>query len=124
MKLVIDREKEIKAFKPVEYWTIDAEFAKGKDKFQASFYGEEGKKTELPNNEAVQKLLAKFDKKQPFMVSKVVKREVRRQPAAPFTTSTMQQEANRRLNFRTSKTMNIAQHLYEGISLGKKARSV
>ena len=120
LKLVIDREKEIKAFKPVEYWTIDAEFAKGKDKFQASFYGEEGKKTELPNNEAVQKLLAKFDKKQPFTVSKVVKREVRRQPAAPFTTSTMQQEANRRLNFRTSKTMNIAQHLYEGISLGKE----
>ncbi|WP_231138939.1 type I DNA topoisomerase [Lactobacillus delbrueckii] len=120
LKLVIDREKEIKAFKPVEYWTIDAEFAKGKDKFQASFYGEEGKKTELPNNEAVQKLLAKFDKKQPFTVSKVVKREVRRQPAAPFTTSTMQQEANRRLNFWTSKTMNIAQHLYEGISLGKE----
>lgn len=120
LKLVIDREKEIKAFKPVEYWTIDAEFSKDKKTFAGSFYGLDGKKKELPNNDAVQEILAKIDKKQPFTVEKVVKREVRRQPAAPFTTSTLQQEANRRLNFRTSKTMNIAQHLYEGVSLGRE----
>lgn len=119
LKLVIDREKEIKGFKPKEYWTIEAEFEKDK-KFQGSFYGVKGKKTELPDNDAVQDLLKQFDKKQPFEVAKVVKREVRRQAAAPFTTSTLQQEANRRLNFRTSKTMNIAQHLYEGVSLGKE----
>lgn len=120
LKLVIDREKEIKAFKPVEYWTIEAEFAHGKSKFQGSFYGLKGKKVDLPNNKAVQDVLAKLDKKKPFAVTKVVKREVKRQPAAPFTTSTMQQEANRRLNFRTSKTMSIAQHLYEGVSLGRE----
>ena len=120
LKLVIDREKEIKAFKPIEYWTIEAEFAHGKSKFQGSFYGLKGKKADLPNNKAVQDVLAKLDKKKPFAVTKVVKREVKRQPAAPFTTSTMQQEANRRLNFRTSKTMSIAQHLYEGVSLGRE----
>lgn len=120
LKLVIDREKEIKAFKPVEYWTIEAEFAHGKSKFQGSFYGLKGEKVDLPNNKAVQDVLAKLDKKKPFAVTQVVKREVKRQPAAPFTTSTMQQEANRRLNFRTSKTMSIAQHLYEGVSLGRE----
>lgn len=120
LKLVIDREKEIKDFKPEEYWTIDAEFKKKTKKFNAQFWGVDGKKQDLPDNESVQKILAKIDKKKDFEVNNVLKRERRRQPAAPFTTSTMQQEANKRLNYRTRRTMNIAQQLYEGISLGKQ----
>lgn len=120
LKLVLDREQEIKDFKPEEYWTIDAEFIKGKKKFQASFYGLDGKKVELPNNEAVQSVLKKIDKKKPFTVENVVKKERKRQAPAPFTTSTLQQEANKRLGFRTRRTMSIAQGLYEGISLGKE----
>lgn len=120
LKLVIDREKEIKNFKPKEYWTIDAEFAKDKEKFKSAFYGVDGKKKELPNIDAVKDVLAKIDKKKNFTVEKVVSRQRRRQPAAPFTTSTMQQEANKRLGYRTRRTMSIAQQLYEGISLGKQ----
>lgn len=120
LKLVIDREKEIKEFKPKEYWSIDADFKKGKDSFKSAFYGVDGKKKELPNIDAVKEVLAKIDKKKAFEVAKVVSRQRRRQPAAPFTTSTMQQEANKRLGYRTRRTMSIAQQLYEGISLGKQ----
>ncbi|GBG05054.1 type I DNA topoisomerase [Lactobacillus rodentium] len=119
LKLVIDREKEIKNFKPEEYWTIDADFAKKRKKFTGSFYGLNGKKTDLPNNDAVKDVLAKIDKKKDFEITKVVKKERRRNPAAPFTTSTMQQEANKRLGYRTRRTMRIAQSLYEGVNLGK-----
>ena len=120
LKLVIDREKEIKDFKPQEYWSIDAEFKKGKESFKSAFYGVDGKKKDLPNIDAVKEVLAKIDKKKDFEVAKVVSRQRRRQPAAPFTTSTMQQEANKRLGYRTRRTMSIAQQLYEGISLGKQ----
>lgn len=119
--LIIQRENEIKQFKPEEYWTIDADFKKGTEEFKASFYGENGKKVALKNNEDVQKVLAKIDKKQDFTVTKVTKRERRRQPQPPYTTSTMQQDANRRLNFRTRKTMMAAQMLYEGIDIKEGA---
>lgn len=119
LKLVIDREREIKEFKPEEYWTIDAEFKKDKERFAASFYGYDGKKQALPNNDAVQAVLKRIDKKGNFTVENVVTKERRRQPPAPFTTSTLQQEANKRLGYRTRRTMSIAQQLYEGISLGK-----
>lgn len=120
LKLVIDREKSIKAFIPEEYWTIDAEFLKGRTKIQSAFYGVNGRKKELKSNEAVQELLKQIDKKKNFTIEDVVKKERRRQPAAPFTTSSLQQEANKRLNFKTRKTMMIAQQLYEGINLGKE----
>lgn len=125
LKLIIDRENEINAFKPQEYWSIDASFKKGRGKaFPGSFYGYDGKKQDLPNNDAVQKVLARVDKKQPFTVTNVVKKERKRFPAPPFTTSSLQQEANRKLNFRTRKTMMIAQQLYEGINLGGKQGTV
>lgn len=121
LNLIIQREKEIRNFKPEEYWTIDAEFAKGKDHFQASFYGENGKKMPLANNEAVQKVLGKLDREKPFNIDKVERKERRRLPQPPFTTSTLQQDANRRLKFRTRKTMMAAQQLYEGINIGEGA---
>ncbi len=124
LKLVIDREKEIKSFKPKEYWTIEAEFEKEGQHFQASFYGINGHKKELPDNAAVQNVLAKIDKKKPFQINEVISKERRRQPAAPFTTSTLQQEANKRLGYRTRRTMMIAQQLYEGINLGGKQGTV
>ncbi|MFD1124499.1 type I DNA topoisomerase [Lentilactobacillus raoultii] len=117
--LIIQREKEIENFKPEEYWSIDSEFKKGKSKFKASFYGLNGKKKALPNNEAVQKVLSKLDPDADFDITKVLRRERKRQPQQPFTTSTLQQEANRKLNYRTRKTMMAAQQLYEGINIGK-----
>lgn len=121
LNLIIQREKEIRNFKPEEYWTIDAEFAKGKEKFKATFYGEKGKKMALNDNEAVQKVLRKINKKQSFNIDKVDRKERKRQPQLPFTTSTLQQDANRRLKFRTRKTMMAAQQLYEGINIGEGA---
>ncbi len=121
LNLIIQREKEIRNFKPEEYWTIDAEFAKGKEHFQASFYGENGKKMALANNQAVQAVLRKLDRQKTFNIDNVDRKERRRQPQPPFTTSTMQQDANRRLKFRTRKTMMAAQQLYEGINIGEGA---
>ncbi|MBZ2201311.1 MAG: type I DNA topoisomerase [Lentilactobacillus hilgardii] len=118
--LIIKREKEIENFKPQEYWSIDSEFKKGRSKFKASFYGLKGKKKDLPNNDAVQDILKQLDPKADFDITKVVRRERKRQPQPPFTTSTLQQEANRRLNYRTRKTMMAAQQLYEGINIGKE----
>lgn len=121
LNLIIQRENEIKQFKPEEYWTIDAEFAHGQDHFQASFYGENGKKVRLHNNDDVQAVLGKLDKRKNFAITKVVRKERKRQPQPPYTTSTMQQDANRRLNFRTRKTMMAAQMLYEGIDIKQGA---
>ncbi|MFD1317645.1 type I DNA topoisomerase [Loigolactobacillus zhaoyuanensis] len=124
LKLIIDRENEIKAFEPEEYWTIDSEFKKGTKKFAASFYGIDGKKKALKNQSATQKIVERIDPKATFDITKVTKRERKRFPQAPFTTSSLQQEAVRRLNFRTRKTMMVAQQLYEGINLGGRQGTV
>ncbi|MCH3922714.1 type I DNA topoisomerase [Limosilactobacillus sp.] len=121
LNLIIKRENEIKNFQPEEYWTIDAEFQHGRDKFSASFYGENGKKLPLHNNAAVQAVLGKLDRRKNFTITKVTRRERKRLPQPPYTTSTMQQDANRRLNFRTRKTMMAAQMLYEGIDIKEGA---
>ena len=121
LNLIIQRENEIRNFVPEEYWTIDADFKKGREKFQASFYGQNGKKANLKNQEDVQAVLQQLDRQQDFSITKVDRRERRRMPQPPFTTSTMQQDANRRLNFRTRKTMMAAQQLYEGINIGQGA---
>ncbi|HGA0604997.1 TPA: type I DNA topoisomerase [Streptococcus agalactiae] len=117
LKLIIDRESEIKAFQPEEYWTIDGSFKKGTRKFNATFYGLDGKKFKLSNNEDVKTVLKRI-KTDEFLVEKVEKKERRRNAPLPYTTSSLQQDAANKINFRTRKTMMIAQQLYEGLSLG------
>ncbi|KAB2335409.1 type I DNA topoisomerase [Bacillus mesophilum] len=119
VRLIIDREKEIKDFIPEEYWSIDGEFLKGKTAFEASFYGVDGKKVELGSEASVKDVLKKM-KGNSFTVTSVTKKERKRNAAVPFTTSSLQQEAARKLNFRAKKTMMLAQQLYEGIDLGKE----
>jgi DNA topoisomerase I len=119
VRLIIDRENEIKNFEPEEYWSIEAEFKKDKETFQASFYGLDGKKVDLKTEEEVKSVLDKVKGKS-FEVDKVTKKERKRNPALPFTTSSLQQEAARKLNYRAKKTMMLAQQLYEGIAIGKE----
>ena len=117
LKLIIDRENEINAFKPEEYWTIDGTFKKGTRQFQASFYGMNGKKMKLTNNDEVKEVLS-YLKGDDFTVDSVEKKERRRNAPLPYTTSSMQQDAANKINFRTRKTMMVAQQLYEGINIG------
>jgi len=120
VRLIIDREKEIKDFNPEEYWTIEGEFLKGKDQFSGAFYSLAGhEKNELKSEADVQAVLKEM-KGNKFKVNSVSKKERRRNPAPPFITSSLQQEAARKLNFRAKKTMMLAQQLYEGIELGKE----
>ncbi|MDR1473239.1 MAG: type I DNA topoisomerase [Lactobacillales bacterium] len=119
LKMIIDREKEIRAFIPEEYWTIDGNFIKGKKKFKASFWGVDGKKQKLKNAEDVQTVIQKL-KSKTFAVIKVEKKERKRNAPLPYTTSSLQQDAVNKINFRTRKTMIVAQQLYEGITLGKE----
>ncbi|MDQ6596948.1 type I DNA topoisomerase [Bacillus salipaludis] len=120
VRLIIDREKEIQAFIPEEYWTIEGEAVKGKSQFRAAFHSILGKeKIELHSEEDVQNVLKQMEGNQ-FTVTAVTKKERKRNPAPPFITSTLQQEAARKLNFRAKKTMMLAQQLYEGIELGKE----
>lgn len=123
VKMINDREKEIKAFKPEEYWSIEAQFLKDKEEFTGKFYGVDGKKLELKNETEVKDITNKLTE-DAFTISKVNKRERRRNPAKPFITSSLQQEAARKLNFRARKTMMTAQQLYEGIDLGRKAGGI
>ncbi len=118
VKLIVDREEEIEKFIPEEYWNIYliASDKKTKTKFQARFYGIDGKKIELHKQEGVENILKDLENKK-YIVKEIKKGEKRRTPAPPFTTSTMQQEASRKLNFAIKKTMSIAQGLYEGVKL-------
>ena len=119
VKLIIDRENDIKAFVPEEYWTLEGQFKKEKKAFTANYYGTTAKKAALEKEATVKSVMAELSEKKPFKVTKVTKKERRRNPAAPFTTSSLQQDASNRLNFRTRKTMMVAQQLYEGVSLGR-----
>lgn len=120
LKLIIDRENEIRQFKPEEYWNLSGVFTKGKEKFEADYYGIDGKKAELKTEKQVEAVLSRLNLKESFQVTQVEKKERRRKPAPAFTTSTLQQEASNRLGFRTSKTMMLAQQLYEGITIGRQ----
>ncbi|PIC65644.1 DNA topoisomerase I [Sporosarcina sp. P13] len=119
LRLIIDRENEINAFIPEEYWSITTQFTKGKKTFEGTFYGDAKEKIKLTNQEQVEKIVNALEPDQ-FEVNKVVKKERKRNPALPFTTSSLQQEAARKLNFRAKKTMMLAQQLYEGIAIGKE----
>jgi len=123
LRLIIDRENEIKSFEPEEYWSIDANFEKGKKEFEAFYYGDGKEKVKLTNEEQVKAVL-KNVKGSDFEVMNVVKKERKRNAAPSFTTSSLQQEAARKLNFRAKKTMMLAQQLYEGIELSKKEGAV
>ena len=121
VKLIVDREDEIEKFIPEEYWNIYAnlEDTKTKKEFEAHFYGKDGKKLDIHSNDEVQVILNNI-KNAKYIVSEVKKGEKKRTPAPPFTTSTMQQEASRKLGFTLKKTMSIAQGLYEGVKIPEK----
>ena len=121
VKLIVDREEEIEHFVPEEYWNIYAKLQdkESKKDFEAKFYGKAGKKQEIHSEEEVNKILKDIDKAK-YIVTEVKKSEKKRTPAPPFTTSTMQQEASRKLGFTLKKTMSIAQGLYEGVKIPEK----
>ena len=123
LRLIIDRENEIKEFVPEEYWSIEGLLEKGKKQFDALFYGTGDQKIKLSNEDEVKAVLSQL-KGDAFEVTNVVKRERKRNAAPAFTTSSLQQEAARKLNFRAKKTMMLAQQLYEGIDIGKKEGTV
>ena len=117
--LVIQREREIEKFKPQEYWTIDLNLKKARSEFVGHFFGVNGKKRDLHNDHDVRSILKQVDNKLPLKVTKIKKRVRHRHPTRPFTTSTMQQAANRKLHFRTGRTMMAAQELFEGVKIGR-----
>ena len=121
VKLIVDRENEIEGFKPEEYWNIYAKLKdeKTKKQFEARFYGKNGKKLEIHSKQETDEVLEGI-KNVKYIVSEVKKGEKKRTPAPPFTTSTMQQEASRKLGFTLKKTMSVAQGLYEGVRIPEK----
>ncbi|KFE42875.1 type I DNA topoisomerase [Staphylococcus agnetis] len=119
LRLVIDRENEIRNFKPEEYWSIEGEFRHKKSKFTAKFLHYKGKPFKLSTKEDVDTITKALNGNE-FDITNVTKKEKIRKPANPFTTSTLQQEAARKLNFKARKTMMVAQQLYEGIDLKRK----
>ena len=121
VKLIVDRENEIEKFIPEEYWNIYANLLdkESKKKFVAKFYGKNGKKLDLHKQEEVDEILKAIENAK-FIVEEVKKGERKRTPAPPFTTSTMQQEASRKLGFTLKKTMSVAQGLYEGVKIPER----
>ena len=119
VKLIVDREEEIEKFIPEEYWNMYVNLKKNKDVFKANLVGKEEKKIEIHTKEETEKILNEIDKAK-FVVKEVKKSQRKRNPAPPFTTSTMQQEASRKLGFSLKKTMSVAQGLYEGVKIPEK----
>ncbi|WP_433940619.1 type I DNA topoisomerase [Paenibacillus lautus] len=119
VKIILDRENEISAFVPEEYWTITAKLAIKGSAFEAKFTQLNGAKKELTNEQEVNEILEAI-RDASFQVGEVKERERQRHPSPPFTTSSLQQEAARKLGFRAAKTMSVAQQLYEGVELGKE----
>lgn len=117
LRIICDREEEIRSFIPEEYWSIDTEISTGtKEKFQAKYYGTDGKKTELKTGDEAEKIVADVINAD-FDVKEIKKGKRMKKPLPPFTTSTMQQEASKYLNFTAQKTMMVAQQLYEGVDV-------
>ena len=121
VKLIVDREEEIEKFIPEEYWNIYVKLLDEKSKkiFEAKFFGKDKKKQEIHSQEEVDEILSNI-KNAKYIVEEVKKGQKKRTPAPPFTTSTMQQEASRKLGFTLKKTMSVAQGLYEGVKIPEK----
>lgn len=118
LRLIVEREREIEKFVAEEYWTVDAKLLSGRKSFSAKLYGfADGKKIEtIPNGEEAEKIVRELDNAE-YKVSKLKKGTRQKQPAPPFITSTLQQEASRKLGFTGQRTMRIAQQLYEGVDV-------
>ena len=119
LRLIVDREEEIRAFNPEEYWSIDAKFTNPPERkaFSANIYGKDGEKIKIENKEQSDKILADLENAE-YVVTSVKKGSRKKNPTPPFITSTLQQEASRRLNFQARRTMKAAQELYEGVDAG------
>ncbi|HLG26085.1 MAG TPA: type I DNA topoisomerase [Candidatus Gracilibacteria bacterium] len=118
VRLIVEREREIRAFKPDEYWSVVGEFLKGMEMFEAHLTKISGKEIKLENEKDTNKVLKDLEGAS-YEVTSVEEKEVKRKPAPPFITSTLQQEASRKLGFSVKRTMMIAQQLYEGVELGE-----
>ena len=117
LKLIVDREREIEKFVAEEFWTIDAKFLKGRKTFEAKLYGTaSGEKIEINNNETAEKIKSNLEGAE-YRVVNIKKGKRNKQPAPPFITSTLQQEAARKLGFTGQRTMRVAQQLYEGVEI-------
>ena len=118
LRMIVDREEEIRAFKPEEYWSLDAKFLTPSTRrvFAAAFYGNEQGKIKIENKEQADAILSQLDGAQ-YRVKTVKKGTRRKSPAPPFITSTLQQEASRRMGFQARRTMKAAQELYEGVEV-------
>ena len=120
LRLIVDREEEIRAFKPEEYWSIDAKFTNPPDRktFAAAINSKDGEKIKIENKEQSDKILSDLDGAD-YVVTAVKKGSRKKNPTPPFITSTLQQEASRRLSFQARRTMKAAQELYEGVDVGE-----
>ncbi|HUF30603.1 MAG TPA: type I DNA topoisomerase [Gemmatimonadaceae bacterium] len=118
LRLIVEREREVRAFTPVEYWSIEALLEKSAQRFTARLHQIDGAKPVIPDEESALRILADVQGRRTFTVTDVKRRERRKNPSAPFTTSTIQQEASKKLGFGSKRTMRVAQSLYEGIDLG------
>jgi len=118
LRLIVERERAIRAFTPVEYWTVEALLEKEGQRFTAKLHQIDGKKAEIGTEAEAARVLSDLEGRTTFGVSEVKRRERRKNPSAPFTTSTLQQEAAKKLSFGSKRTMRVAQDLYEGIDIG------
>src|SRR5687768_3159239 len=118
LRLLVEREREIMAFKPVEYWTIEALLEKAGQEFTAKLHHIDNRKASIPDEAAALRILADLAPLKSFGITEVKRRERRKNSAPPFTTSTLQQEAAKKLGFGSKRTMRLAQDLYEGVDIG------
>jgi DNA topoisomerase-1 len=119
LRLLVEREREIRAFKAVEYWTVEALLEENGQQFTAKLHLLDGKKPVISNEKEANDILAALKSRKTFQVTEIKRRERRKNPGAPFTTSTLQQDAAKKLGFGSKRTMRLAQDLYEGIDVGE-----
>ena len=124
LRMLVEREREIRAFRAVEYWTVEALLDHEGQQFTAKLHHLDGRKPEIASEAEARAILAGLEGRTSFPVTEVKRRERRKNPSAPFTTSTLQQEAAKKLGFGSKRTMRLAQDLYEGIELGKEEGAV